>query len=87
MILRKKDTHYEVEMFNVVNLSKDHPEKAWEQYLIKITQEFLQELNTSRFAVKNNIPYVPVTSSHHVVLDGAKELKVPGTDIIHTKDI
>jgi len=69
MIIRNKGTHYEIEMFHIVNISKDHPEPAFNEYLKKLAEEFVSEINTIRFAIKTNIPYVPVTSSHNVVED------------------
>lgn len=74
MILRDKGTHYEVEMFHIINLGKQNPEFNFNEYLTQLAKEFIAELNTTRFAVKTNIEYKPVTQSHTIVED--KELKV-----------
>lgn len=76
MIVRNKKDHFEVEMFHKVQVGKRNPEADFNEYLVTLAKEFIAEINTHRFAIKHNIPYVPVTTSHHVVDDAGSEIKI-----------
>lgn len=75
MIIRNKGTHYEVEMFHIINIGKDNAEKGFNNYLTELAQEFVKEINTLRFSIKTGLEYIPATTSHTKVEDGGPDIK------------
>jgi len=71
LIFKNMGNYYQVEMFHVVNISKDHPAEAFNEYLVKLAHEFNKQLTSTQFSIQHNLPFVDVTDSHKVVEDVA----------------
>jgi hypothetical protein len=65
MIVKNLGTHYEIEMFNVIVVNKDDPQKSWLSYIEDITKEFIKEVTRSQYP---SLGLQPV-QSHIVVPD------------------
>lgn len=49
MIVKNLGTHYEIELFNVVVVGKDDPQKGWLSYIEDITKEFIKEITRTQY--------------------------------------
>lgn len=65
MVVKKLKTHYEVEMFNIIVLNRDDPQKSWLKYIEDITKEFIKEVSRTQYP---SLGLAPV-SSHIIVPD------------------
>ena len=56
MIVKNCGTHYEIEMFNIVVVNKDDPQKSWLAYIEDITKEFISEVTRTKYPARGIIP-------------------------------
>jgi hypothetical protein len=80
MKVENKGTHYEVEMFNVIVLNKDNPEKSWLAYIEDITKEFIKEVTRTQYP---SLSLQPVAS--HIIIPGKDEGEKGILDAINKK--
>lgn len=69
MIFRDKKTHFEIEMFHIVNIGKQDPARSFNDYLVKLAEEFNKELTSTKFSMATGLPKVAVTDSHQIIED------------------
>ena len=80
MIVKNCGTHYEIEMFNIVVVNKDDPQKSWLAYIEDITKEFIKEVTRTQYP---SLGLQPVTS--HIVVPDRDEGEKGILDAIHKK--
>ena len=82
MILRDRQTHWEVEMFHIVNVGKKQPHESFKIYLIELMAEFDKELTSTFYSMATGQPRVPATQSHHLVDDNGKEINIQDNNTV-----
>lgn len=80
MIVKNLGTHYEVEIFNVIVLNKDNPQKSWLSYIEDITKEFIKEVTRSQYP---SLGLTPAQS--HIVVPNKDEGEKGILDAINKK--